>query len=110
MMRLNDCPQGTRDSVISRIPLKKLRENTTIEMNKPLESFYGVWDWRRELSEGWRNSKTKAIYMGSFAVPLLLTANAASVGGDSGGTLVFLVCCGLALYLFGLTGWKNEEP
>lgn len=42
--------------------------------------------------------------------PLVLWAGQEEVKGDSGGTLVFMVCCAIVIAIFSKTGWRNEEP
>ncbi len=54
-----------------------------------------------------------AFWAWSTAFPLLLWAGqeeASTASPDSGGTIVFLCCCALALIIFSKTGWRNELP
>lgn len=75
---------------------------TAIEVEEPQETVRQFYPQDRSEQQ----KSVEALILASY-VPLLFLADA--VSEESEGTIVLLVCCGIAFFLFGITGWRNEE-
>lgn len=74
----------------------------------PIGVVSSMWnDQERTVGEGRRRQWLQSLsLMGGF--PILLATDTISEG-DSGGTMIFLLCCILVFYVFSITGWSNKE-
>lgn len=75
---------------------------TATEIVEPRETTIEFYQQNR--SE--RQKKAQALIFATY-IPLFFLAD--TVSEDSEGAIVLIVCCGIAFFLFGITGWQNEE-
>ncbi|BDS13943.1 hypothetical protein [Aureispira anguillae] len=107
MFKQENYPTAAPYYLMNRKALDGQRQTVFIAEQKyqhvPAEVSY---HYRKERVE---NEKTQLqqFVLASY-LPLLLVAKTAS-GEDSEGVIVLITCCLIAFFLFGITGWKNEE-
>lgn len=96
---------------ISRMPQNRYRSieniSTTrtifpIEMPANIPASFGInTRWQEP------NKDTSSSFMLLSIAPLFLAGVAGNKDGE--GALVWMFCCAIAFFLFGITGWKDEE-